>query len=218
MNINFFSISNYDRAFILARKSDGTLPGSVRDNLEDDEEKELLEIIEDFEKNPTDISNKSDKYSKLMKLYYKSIGLNEDGTGTVSKENERGALELAGLINDSILQDQQNIDGDYSSSELKKALELQNKFRKDIEKNSSLKSLLSSDKGIDNELNAWQKEYQTEKITSYLAENKDKFADIFKKLSSSGSLDSEEKEMLANLRKLAGEKGQSILNTILGTF
>ena len=45
MNINFFDIPSFDRAFILARKSNKTLPGSVRDKLSEEEEEKLLEII-----------------------------------------------------------------------------------------------------------------------------------------------------------------------------
>jgi len=218
MNINFFSISNYDRAFILARKSDGTLPDTVWERLGTKEGEELLGIIKKIEDNPTDIKQKKQDYSRIMELYYKGIGLDKNGQGTIAEKDKRAALELGGLINDAILQDQQNIKGTYKADDLKEALNIQNQFRNDLEKNNSLKELISTDQGSDNEINAWQKEYQTEKITSYLAKNKDKFADIFKKLSSSGTLNSEEKEMLANLRKLAGEKGQSILNTILGTF
>ena len=60
MNIDFFSIPSFDRAFILARKSNKTLPGSVRDNLSSEEEIRLLEIIEGFEKSPTDLKAKEE--------------------------------------------------------------------------------------------------------------------------------------------------------------
>ena len=220
MNVNF-SIPNFDKAHVLARKSDGTLPGSVKDNLSDEEQKELLEIIEEFEKSPTDLKAKEDKYSKLMELFYKGIGLDEKGKGTISEKNQRAALELSGLINDAILQYQQNIDGDYNSSQLKDALKLQKQFRQDLEK-TDFKKLLMADKGKDTEISAGQKEYQTEKITSYLAENKENFTKIFQELSKTKpdlkNLTETQKEELKNLQTLAGKKGQNILNTILSTF
>lgn len=221
MNINFFGIPNFDKAHVLARKSDGTLPGSVRDNLSDEEEKKLLEIIKEFEESPTDLKAKKEKYAELMKLFYKGIGLDENGKGTISEKDQRAALELSGLINDAILQDQQNIDGDYNSSQLKDALKLQNEFRKDLEK-TDFKKLLTADKGRDTEISAGQKEYQTEQITSYLAENKEDFTKIFQELSKEKpdltKLTEAQKEKLKNLKTLAGEKGQNILNTILSTF
>jgi len=221
MNINFFGIPNFDKAHVLARKSDGTLPGSVRDNLSDEEEKKLLEIIKEFEESPTDLKAKKEKYAELMKLFYKGIGLDENGKGTISEKDRRAALELSGLINDAILQDQQNIDGDYNSSQLKDALKLQNEFRKDLEK-TDFKKLLTADKGRDTEISAGQKEYQTEQITSYLAENKEDFTKIFQELSKEKpdltKLTEAQKEKLKNLKTLAGEKGQNILNTILSTF
>jgi|694.fasta_scaffold00001_289 dsDNA-binding SOS-regulon protein len=221
MNVNVFGIPNFDKAHVLARKSDGTLPGSVRDNLSDEEEKRLLEIIEEFEKSPTDLKVKKEKYAELMKLFYKGIGLDEKGKGTISEKDQRAALELSGLINDAILQDQQNIDGSYNASQLKDALELQNKFRKDLEK-TDFKNLLKADKGKDTEISAGQKEYQTEQITSYLAENKEDFTKIFQELSKEKpdltKFTETQKEKLKNLKTLAGEKGQNILNTILSTF
>lgn len=221
MNINFFGIPNFDKAHVLARKSDETLPGSVRDNLSDEEEEKLLEIIEEFEKSPTDLKAKKEKYAELMKLFYKGIGLDQNGKGTISEKDQRAALELSGLINDAILQDQQNIKGDYNSSQLKEALKLQNDFRKDLEK-TDFKKLLTADKGRDTEISAGQKEYQTERITSYLAENKEDFTKIFQELSKEKpdltKLTEAQKEKLKNLKTLAGEKGQNILNTILSTF
>jgi dsDNA-binding SOS-regulon protein len=221
MNVNVFGIPNFDKAHVLARKSDGTLPGSVRDNLSDEEEKKLLEIIKEFEESPTDLKAKKEKYAELMKLFYKGIGLDENGKGTISEKDQRAALELSGLINDAILQDQQNIDGDYNSSQLKDALKLQNEFRKDLEK-TDFKKLLTADKGRDTEISAGQKEYQTEQITSYLAENKEDFTKIFQELSKEKpdltKLTETQKEKLKNLKTLAGEKGQNILNTILSTF
>ena len=221
MNVNFFGIPNFDKAHVLARKSDETLPGSVRDNLSDEEEEKLLEIIEEFEKSPTDLKAKKEKYAELMKLFYKGIGLDQNGKGTISEKDQRAALELSGLINDAILQDQQNIDGDYNSSQLKEALKLQNDFRKDLEK-TDFKKLLTADKGRDTEISAGQKEYQTERITSYLAENKEDFTKIFQELSKEKpdltKLTEAQKEKLKNLKTLAGEKGQNILNTILSTF
>lgn len=221
MNVNFFGIPNFDKAHILARKSDGTLPGSVRDNLSDEEEKKLLEIIKEFEESPTDLKAKKEKYAELMKLFYKGIGLDENGKGTISEKDQRAALELSGLINDAILQNQQNTDDDYNPSQLKDALKLQKEFRKDLEK-TDFKKLLTADKGRDTEISAGQKEYQTEQITSYLAENKEDFTKIFQELSKERpdltKLTEAQKEKLKNLKTLAGEKGQNILNTILSTF
>ena len=153
-----------------------------------------------------------------MKLFYKGVGLNEKGEGTISQTNQRAAFELSALINDSILQDQQNIRSDYGSSELKKALELQNQFRKALE-GTNFKQLLSAQGSSYTELSEGQKEYQTEKITSYLAENKKDFQDIFEKLSASNydQLTSEQKKQLDNLKTLAG-KSQNILNALLSTF
>jgi len=220
MNINFFDIPSFDRAFILARKSNKTLPGSVRDNLSDKEEERLLEIIEGFEKDPTDLAAKKKNYDELMKLFYKGIGLDEKGKGTITKENQRAAFELSALMGDAILQDQQNIRKTYSSDdELKKVLELQNQFRKDLEK-TDFEKLLKAKGSSYTELSEGQKEYQTEKITSYLAENKKDFKDIFEKLSAGkySDLTSEQKKQLDNLKTLAGKKGQNILNDILHTF
>jgi hypothetical protein len=219
MNINFFDIPSFDRAFILARKSNKTLPASVRDNLSEEEEEKLLEIIEEFEKPPTDLNAKKEKYAELMKLFYKGIGLDENGKGTISEKDQRAALELSGLINDAILQDQQNIKGDYNSYQLKDALKLQNEFRKDLEK-TDFGKLLKVKGSSYTELSEGQKEYQTEKITSYLAENKKDFKDIFEKLSAGkySDLTSEQKEKLKNLKTLAGKNGQKILNDILHTF
>ena len=233
MNINFFGINNFDKAHVLARKSDGTLPEVVKDNLRNYEKEEklpegslsteLLGLIEEFEKSPTDLSTKKAKYDRLMELFYKGVGLDEDGNGTISKDNERAALELSGLINDAILQDQQNIDGNYSSSELKEALNLQKQFRKDLE-NTDFKRLLTEDQGSNTEISANQKEYQTEKITSYLAENKEDFTAIFQELSKEKpdlqNLTQAQRDQLENLKTLAGKdaKGSNILNTILSTF
>jgi hypothetical protein len=219
MNINFFDIPSFDRAFILARKSNKTLPGSVRDNLTSDEETRLLEIIEEFEKSPTNLKAKNKDYDELMKLFYKGIGLDEKGKGTITKENQRAAFELSALINDAILQDQQNIRKTYSDDELKKALELQNKLRKDLEK-TDFEKLLKAKGSSYTELSEGQKEYQTEKITSYLAENKKDFKDIFEKLSEGKNLNENQQGKLKNLTKLSGTgiNGQTILNDILHTF
>jgi hypothetical protein len=220
MNINFFDIPSFDRAFILARKSNKTLPGSVRDNLSDKEEERLLEIIEGFEKDPTDLAAKKKNYDELMKLFYKGIGLDEKGKGTITKENQRAAFELSALMGDAILQDQQNIRKTYSSDdELKKVLELQNQFRKDLEK-TDFEKLLKAKGSSYTELSEGQKEYQTEKITSYLAENKKDFTDIFEKLSEGKNLNEDQQRKLKNLTKLSGTgiNGQKILNDILHTF
>ncbi|NBV98062.1 MAG: hypothetical protein EBR67_00950 [Proteobacteria bacterium] len=219
MNIDFFSIPSFDRAFILARKSNKTLPGSVRDNLSDKEEERLLEIIEGFEKDPTDLKAKNKDYDELMKLFYKGIGLDEKGKGTITKENQRAAFELSALISDAILQDQQNIGKTYSDNKLNEALKLQNKFRKALE-GTNFKRLLSARGSSYTELSEGQKEYQTEKITSYLAENKKDFKDIFEKLSKGEKLNEDQQRKLKNLTKLSGTgiNGQNILNDILHTF
>ncbi|MBU6197443.1 MAG: hypothetical protein KGO93_07770 [Cyanobacteria bacterium REEB446] len=223
MNINFFPIQNFDKAEINSKKTEKTLlPGSVWDKLTTPEGDRLLEIIEKFEKNPTDLKAKEKDYDELMKLFYKGIGLDKNGSGTISKEDQRAALELSALINDAILNDQQNISKIYNPNELKKALDLQNKFRKDLETKPGFKKLLNLVEESDsyNELSEGQKEYQTEKITSYLAENKQGFQKIFKTLSKNkpDELTLEQQEQLKNLKTLAGEKGQSILNKILSTF
>ena len=111
-----------------------------------------------------------------MRLFYKGVGLDEKGKGTITKENQRAAFELSALIGDAILQDQQNIRKTYSDDELKKALEWQNQFRKALE-GTNFKQLLSAQGSSYTELSEGQKEYQTEKITSYLAENKKDFKD-----------------------------------------
>jgi hypothetical protein len=222
----FFSITNFQTWF-LARRADEALPDTVIKNLSEgeknDKAKRLLEIIQEFEKSPTDIEAKEKKYIELMKLFYKGIGLKEDGTGTISEENQRGAIELSGLINDALLQDQQNISGKYSSDQLQKALKLQDRFRKDLE-NTDFKKILTADKVKDTEIIAARNDYQTEKITSYLAlaENKEDFTEIFQELSKAKpdlkNLTTEQKEKLENLETLAGEKGQNSLNVILRTF
>jgi hypothetical protein len=231
MNINpFFSIREF-QAWFLARRSDEALPDTVIKNLSEDEKegekngkaKRLLEIIQEFEKSPTDIEAKEKKYTELMKLFYKGIGLKEDGTGTISPspENERAAIELSGLINDAILQDQQNISGKYSPEQLNKALKLQDKFRKNLE-DTDFKKILTADKVNDTEIIAGRNDYQTEKITSYLAENKKDFTQIFQELSKAKpdlkKLTETQRGELENLKTLAGEKGQNALNKILSTF
>ena len=215
MSIDFFSIPSFDRAFILARKSNKTLPGSVRDNLSGKEEERLLEIIEGFEKDPTNLTAKNKDYDELMKLFYKGVGLDEKGKGTITtKENQRAAFELSALIGDAILQDQQNIRKTYSDDELKKALELQNQFRKALEQ-TDFKELLMAKGSSYTEPSEGQKEYQTEKITSYLAENKEYFKQIFKDLSQ-GTIVFDTK--LDHLKTLAKGNSKDILNDILHTF
>lgn len=219
MSIDFFSIPSFDRAFILARKSNKTLPGSVRDNLTSDEETRLLEIIEGFEKSPTNLKAKNKDYDELMKLFYKGIGLDEKGKGTISEKDRRAAFELSALISDAILQDQQNIRKTYNDDELQKALKLQNQFRNDLEK-TDFEKLLKVKGNSYTELSEGQKEYQTEKITSYLAENKKDFQDIFEKLSEGkyNDLNSRQKGQLDHLKTLAKGNSQNILNDILHTF
>lgn len=225
MHINpFFSIREF-QAWFLARKSDEALPDTVIENLSEGEKNDkairLLEIIQEFEKSPTDIEAKEEKYPELMKLFYKGIGLDEKGKGTISPENERAAIELSGLINDAILQDQQNISGKYSPEQLNKALKLQDRFRKNLE-DTDFKKILTADKVNDTEIIAGRNDYQTEKITSYLAENKKDFTQIFQELSKAKpdlkNLTTEQKEELENLKTLAGEKGQNALNKILSSF
>lgn len=220
MSIDFFSIPSFDRAFILARKSNKTLPGSVRDNLSGKEEERLLEIIEEFEKNPTNLEAKNRDYDELMGLFYKGVGLDEEGRGTITKTNQRAAFELSALIGDAILQDQQNIRETFKTEpELQKALKLQNQFRNDLEK-TDFEKLLKVKGNSYTELSEGQKEYQTEKITSYLAENKKDFQDIFEKLSKSKNLNEDQQRELNKLKKLSGTgiNGQKILNDILHTF
>jgi hypothetical protein len=220
------SIPNFDRAFILRVESNRTLPGSVWKKLttpEGDisEGDRLLDIIEKFEKNPTDLKAKEEEYPELLKLFYKGIGLKEDGTGTISEENEIAAFQLSDLINDAILHNQQNTKNGYTSGQLKDALKLQNKFREDLEKTDFSKLLKKVAKGGSNtKLSEGQKEYQTEKITSYLAENNKAFAKIFQKLSQpNSSLTVDEELKLKNLKTLAdGPRGRNILNDILRTF
>jgi hypothetical protein len=187
-SVNFFGINNLDKAEILLTGSNGTLPESVRDRLSIDEQEKLLEIIEGFE-GTTDVREKEAKYSELMKLFYKGIGLdpNEPDTGKIpeEKQNWRAAFELSALINDAILPDQQNIGNignKYNDKQLKDGLGLQNRLRKDLEK-TDFRRLLELGGGPYSTLAEGRKEYQTEKITSYLAENKDDFAKIFQKLS-----------------------------------
>jgi hypothetical protein len=216
MSSDFFSIPNFDQRWILARKSNGTLPGRVRDNLSSKEQKRLLEIIEEFEKSPTDLKAKEEKYPELMKLFYKGVGLDEKGKGTITtKENQRAAFELSALIGDAILQDQQNIRKTFKTEpELQKALKLQKNFRNDLEK-TDFKDLLMAKGSSSTELSEGQKEYQTEKITSYLAENKESFKKTFEDLSQ-GTIVFDEK--LSNLKTLAKGNTKDILNDILHTF
>jgi hypothetical protein len=217
MSSEFFSIPNFDQRWILARKSNGTLPGSVRDNLSPKEQKRLLEIIEEFEKNPTKLEAKNKDYDELMGLFYKGVGLDEKGKGTITtKETQRAAFELSALIGDAILQDQQNVRKTYNDNELNEALKLQNKFRKDLEK-TNFKDLLMAKGSSHTELSEGQNEYQTEKITSYLAENKEHFKKIFDDLSQDkGTIVFDGK--LDNLKTLAKGKSKDILNDILHTF
>ncbi|MFZ4085126.1 MAG: hypothetical protein ACOYK1_06280 [Vampirovibrionia bacterium] len=221
--VNFRSIPSFNVPMIFAAESNGTLPESVRDRLTPGEQKRLLEIIVGFEKDPKNLQAKQDKYPELMELYYKGIGLKKDGTGTIppEKQNYRAAFELADLINDAILQDQQNIRGGYSSDQLRAALKLQDKLREDLEK-TDFDRLLQIDRGEDNTISGDQKQYQTEKITSYLATYNSDFQKIFKDLAGSKrveQLTASQQEKLADLRKLSdGKDGQAILNTILSTF
>jgi hypothetical protein len=225
-SVNFFGINNLDKAEILLTGSNGTLPESVRDRLSIDEQEKLLEIIEGFE-GTTDVREKEAKYSELMKLFYKGIGLdpNEPDTGKIpeEKQNWRAAFELSALINDAILPDQQNIGNignKYNDKQLKDGLGLQNRLRKDLEK-TDFRRLLELGGGPYSTLAEGRKEYQTEKITSYLAENKDDFAKIFQKLSNGSKvtdLTRTQQDQLSNLQRLAGENGKTVLNTIFRTF
>ena len=223
--ININPILNFNIPMILATASSGTLPESVRGRLTPAEQTRLLEIIVGFEQNPTNLRDKEGKYPELMKLYYKGIGLEQDGRGSIppDQQNHRAAFELADLINDAILQDQQNIKGVYSPDQLQAALKLQDKLREDLERTDFDRLLrIEGGSGSDSTMSGDQKQYQTEKITSYLAANKEEFRTIFEHLARDGRVDTlteSQKEKFANLKKLSdGNNAKTILDTILSTF
>lgn len=215
-NINSINIANFNKPHILASQSYNMLPVSVIKRLGDKDAKDLLETIQKFENDPLNVRYKGDNYDKLMDLFTRGTNLN----GSLLEKED--AFQLVNLMIDAILQNQQNTGNEkYRQKHLAQALQLQDQLFDDLEKNGGFRSLLSTGaKDPNTHINRYVREYQTEKITTYLAQNQDKFSRIFEKLNQKKSLTNDEKTLYSDLKKLAGdgENGRLVLNGILRTF